>query len=270
MKDTNLNAVKMLLSVAVFVCFALAFSINIAAQKTEMPAREFINITVVSVKPEMVPDFEQMIKTEYNPAFTKGGGTNSEVWQTVFGDGFEYYFAQPISKFAQLDGPSPLEKGLGADGAKSFFAKASKMVTGVRSFVIQTRPDMSYMPELNAPPKVAVAVYLRVNPGKNAEFENYMMNDQLPVIKKSGIPGFWVSKVVFGGNGNEYIALVLQKDFADLDNGPPISRVLKPEEAMKLNQKMSAGVMENMELNVMRFNSDLSIMPAPTAPTAKK
>lgn len=265
MKVTSLNAVKMFLSVMVFVCFASVFPVNIAAQNKETPAREFINITVVSVKPDMVPDFEQMIKTDYNPAYTKGGGTVSDVWQNVFGEGFEYYFAQPISRFAQLDGPSPLAKGLGEDGMKAFFSKAGKMVTGVRSFVIQTRPDMSYMPEMTAPPKVAVAVYIQVEPGKNAEFENYMINEQLPVIKRSGVSGFWVSKVIFGGNMNEYIVLVLEENFAGIDKGPPIRRVLKPEEALKIEQKMPAEAVENMEIYIMRFNPDLSIMPAPTA-----
>lgn len=265
MKSIYLKTVKTFLSAAVFVCLAAVFAIKVTAQDAKPPAREFLNITVVTVRPEMVPEFEQMIKTEYNPAVVKGGSTESGVWETMFGDGFQYYFVAPVGKFAQFDGPGPLVKGLGESGAKAFFAKASKMVTGIRSFIIQTRPEMSYAPEMKAPPNVAVAVTIRVKPGKNAEFENYMTNDQLPVIKRSGIAGFWVSKLVFGGNTNEYNLLVLQENFADLDKGPPVYRVLKPEEALKLEQKMPAGVVENVELQVMRYNPDLSVIPAPTA-----
>src|SRR3712207_3769934 len=98
------------------------------------PARQRLGVTVVQVKPEMVRDFENLIKNEYNPALAKAGVKWNDVWRTAqFGDAFEFTFVSPIDNFAQFDGPGPLEKALGKEGAGAWYAKASRMVNGVRS-----------------------------------------------------------------------------------------------------------------------------------------
>lgn len=270
MKNANFKAFKMFCSAVIFLCLAGFLSVDISAQteKSETPAREFMIINVITVKPGMGAEFENIIKTEYNPAFTKGGGTISEVWQPVFGNQFEYVFVQPIGeKFAVMDAPSPLAKGMGKDGLTAFLAKASKMITSFNTFVVQTRPDMSYSTEMTAPPKFAVIMYMQVKSGKNSDLENFAKNDYLPIVKKSGVKGFWVSKVIFGGNANEYISVTLQDSFADMDKGAPINRV-NPEDATKAAQKFPDEIIENTELYIMYYNPVLSIRPS--APMTKK
>lgn len=268
MKNLNLKATKMFFYSAICLCFVLSISLPVAAQKMEEPKREFMIISVITVKPGMGTEFENIIKTEYNPAFTKGGGTISEVWQPVFGNQFEYVFVQPIGeKFAVMDAPSPLAKGMGKDGLTAFLAKASKMITSFNTFVVQTRPDMSYSTEMTAPPKFAVIMHMQVKSGKNSDLENFAKNDYLPIVKKSGVKGFWVSKVIFGGNANEYISVTLQDSFADMDKGAPINRV-NQEDAAKVAQKFPDEIIENTELYVMFYNPVLSIRPS--APMTKK
>src|SRR6266550_5849922 len=71
--------------------------------------RQWLSITVVSVKPEMITEFQNFVKNETNPALRKGGATWREVWQTTAaaGDALEYVIVAPIDNFAQYDGPSP-------------------------------------------------------------------------------------------------------------------------------------------------------------------
>lgn len=268
MKNLNLKACKMFFYSAICLCFVLSISLPAAAQKMEEPKREFMIISVITVKPGMGAEFDNIIKTEYNPAFTKGGGTISEVWQPVFGNQFEYFFVQPIGeKFVVMDSPSPLAKGMGKDGLTAFLAKASKMITSFNTFVVQTRPDMSYTTEMTAPPRFAVVMFMQVKSGKNNELVNFAKNDYLPLVKKSGVKGFWVSQVIFGGNPNEYISLTLQDSFADLDKGNPLNRV-NQEDAAKVVQKFPDEIIENTELSVMYYNPALSIRPS--APPMKK
>lgn len=256
-------------SVGCFLLLIMLFSFGVAAQKTEkMPAREMMNLTVVTVKPEMVPEFEKMIKDEYNPALIKGGRTVSDVWQMAIGNPFEYVFVQPLENFAAMDGPSPLAKALGKEGTEAFFARISKMVTAVNSQVIEARPDLSYTPELTARPNVAVVIHIYVSNGRTDEFENFIVNEYLPVIRKSGIPGMWANKAVFGGNTNKYTLVQLQSNFAELDKGPPMMRVLKPEEVKQLMAKIPKEVVEDVEVYVARYNPGLSIPPP--MPTAAK
>lgn len=240
-----------------------------AQDKTTRPAPGRIGITFISVKPDMVPDFENMLKTEYNPAITKGGAKWNDVWQTAaFGTAFDFVLVTPIDNFAQYDSPSPLMKGLGEEGSKAFFAKASKMINGLRSYAYETRPDLSYEPKMTGPPKMAVVTMVSVAPGRTAEYENFIKNDLLPVIKQSGIAGYWVSKLQFGGDANQYLTVALHENFAELEKGPPSVRVLGLDGSTKLFQKLPAGVVVHQERSVSRFVPGLSYRPAATT-TAK-
>jgi hypothetical protein len=228
--------------------------------------RRWLSITVLSVKPEMAAEFQNFVKTETNPALRKGGATWREVWQTTAaaGDAFEYVIVAPIDNFAQYDGPSPLEKGLGKDGFAAWQAKASRYVNSVRRFVIRTRPDLSNEGKRTGPPKLAVVTHVHVAPGRGQDFENYTKNEFLPVVKQ-GQATYRVAETVFGGDANEYVTLTLRESFADIDKGPVIVQVLGAEGAAKLLQKLPVGTVMHVERSFARFVPELSIIPAEAA-----
>ena len=245
--------------------FGMHFAIDVRAQKTEEPAASgFMSITTVTVKPDAVPEFEKMIITEYNAAFKKGGGTESAVWRVAVGNIFDYVFVQPMDNFAEMDGPSSLIKGLSPDAMESFFSRLTKMVTAVHSTIVRARPDLSHSTDMKSAPNVAVVVYVTVYPLKNAALENFVTKEYLPIVKKAGLEGFWVSQTVFGGNAEEYVMVELQKNFAEIDKGSPVKRVLKPDEAAMLFTKMGDGVVKNVEIIIARYNPEMSIVPAAT------
>lgn len=246
---------------ALFLLVA-AVSVPCSAQTKDQPTRERIEITIVSVKPEMTADFENLIKTEFNPGITKGGAKWSDVWRNAaFGNAFDYIFVGPIDNFAQFDSPSPLMKGLGKEGATAFFAKAGKMVTNVHSMAYEVRDDLSYNMKMTGPPKMAVVTYTSIAPGRSIEYENFIKNDFLPIVKQSGIAGYWVNKMVFGGDVNEYLTVVLHENFAGLEKGPLQVRVLGQEGGMKLMQKLPVGVVVHQERIFARFVPELSYHP---------
>src|SRR4026208_2550356 len=72
------------------------------------PTPEFLSITVVSVKPDMMVEFQNFMKNTTNPALKKGGLKGREVWQNTgaAGDAFEYVLVSPVAKLAEFDGPS--------------------------------------------------------------------------------------------------------------------------------------------------------------------
>ena len=76
------------------------------------PTPEFLSITVVSVKPEMMMEFQNFMKNTTNPALKKGGLKWREVWQNTgaAGDAFEYVLVTPVGKLAEFDGPGAIEK----------------------------------------------------------------------------------------------------------------------------------------------------------------
>lgn len=229
---------------------------------TVAPTPEFLSITIVSVKPEMMMEFQNYMKDTTNPALKKGGLKWRSVWQSTpaGGNAFEYILVAPIGTFAEFDGPSPIEKGLGAQGFAAWQAKAGSLVSSVRRFTIRTRPDLSFEAKRTGPPKLAVVTSVHVALNRGNDFENYLKNDYLPVMKQAQV-SYLVSQTIFGGDANEYVALTLRESFADLDKGPVINQVLGPEGAQKLLQKLPAGAVTHVDRSISLFRPDLSFMP---------
>jgi hypothetical protein len=235
-----------------------------AQEKDSDTGPHWLQVTTVTVRPEKVGDFRNFIKNEYNPAFVKGGGKLSFAWTTAgFGEAFTYYFVSPIEKFADFDGPSPIEKALGADAMGAFYTKAGSLVTSVHTTAMMERQDLTYIGKMTDNPKMAVMIGINVAEGHEADFENFMKNDYLPALKKTEAKGFLAHQTVFGGSQNEYVMLGIIDNFAELDKGHPIARVLGQDGFKKLMQRLPAGSVSESEVNIIRLNEGLSVMPAP-------
>lgn len=252
----------------VLVFMAALCALSVAQTPSSTPqarpsSSEFLLLTVVSVKPEMVGDFQNFMKNTTNPALKKGGIKWRHVWQntTAAGDAFEYLMVSPVGKFAEFDGPSALERGLGAQGFSTWQTKAGSLVNSVHRFIIRTRPDLGFEGPRTGPPKLAVVTYVHAVANRGSEFENYLKNDYAPVMKQAGVT-YLVAQTIFGGDANEYITLTLRDSFTDLDKGPVLVQALGEEGAQKLLQKLPAGVVVRVERSLMRFVPELSIMPA--------
>jgi hypothetical protein len=235
-----------------------------AAAPTHAPS-EWLSITHVSVKPEMVAEFQNFMKNTTNPALRKGGLKWRNVYQStnVAGNPFLFVIVTPIEKFAEFDTPNVLEKALGADGYAAWLQKAGTLVNSVHRFVIRTRPDLSVQGKRTGLPKLGVVASIHVATGRNEDFENYTKNDFLPVIRQAEAT-YLMAQVIFGGDANEYVSLTLRESFAEIDKGPIAVQVLGQEGAQKLFQKVPAGTVTHIERSFIRFVPELSINP--TAP----
>src|SRR5687768_8721553 len=227
------------------------------------PTPEFLSITVVSVKPEMMMEFQNFMKNTTNPALKKGGLKWREVWQSTgaAGDAFEYVLVTPVAKLADFDGPSALEKGLAPQGMTAWQTKAGSLVNSVRRFIIRTRPDLSFAAQRTGAPKLAVVQFVHIAPNRNNDYENFLKNDFVPVMKQAGVT-YLVSQTIFGGNGNQYITLTMRDSFADLDKGPVHIQTLGQEAWQKLMQNIPTGAVVHLERSITRFVPELSVMPA--------
>ncbi len=244
-----------------------SFAQTPGAGPSPSPTRgERLAVTVIQVKPEAVMEFENMVRTEINPALAKGGAKWSDVWATAtFGNGFEYFIVGPIESFAQYDSPGPLMRGLGREGYAAWAARAGKLINGLRTFAMEFNPELSHETKMTGPPKMGVLSFVSVTPGREGEFEGYVRNEMLPVVKRSGVAGYWFHRTLMGGDAGEYITLTLHDNFADLDKGPPWVRVLGREGSAKLLQKLAPGVVTRIERKFVRLVPELTYRPAQTA-----
>jgi len=232
-----------------------------AATSTKAPIkRELISLTFLVIKPGMGPEWQEFRKSETLPAYRKGGIKDQEVWNTaIFGEGGGYVLVTPIESLAQYDGSSPILRALGQEGASAHAAKAARFTERAHSIAIETRPDLSIAPSPGTEPKLAVVTTTTIAGGRDDEYENFVRTAVLPAIKKASPKGYLVSRVVYGGNLNQYTSVVLLDNFADLQRW----RETFAKEAItaKLAAK-SIGIVTSRENAVYRLMSELSIMSA--------
>lgn len=218
-------------------------------------------VTVYSAKPELWSEALQFIKNEVVPANAKGGRKHMEVWTSVYGQSYESWFILPLENFATLDkADETLLKGLGSrEAVAAFWQKARSLNTSVRQFVIRVRPDLSYIKSDAPTPRLAVVSKYEIVPMRSQEYESYVKNDALPLVKKSGRIGELRASIVFGGNG--VLNFAPQESFANLDKGTAIRQVLDVEAVRKLQTAKLLGVLAHGESTVLLFRPDLSILP---------
>ena len=233
-----------------------------AAPATQAPAqRQLISLTFLRVKPGMGPEWQEFRKSETLPALRKAEVKEQGVWNTaVFSEGGGYVIVTPIESLTQYDNPSPTVRALGQEGARAYAAKAARFTESVHSVAIETRPELSILPSPSAQPQLAVVTTTTIVAGRDDEYENFIKTTVLPAVKKAAPKGYLVSRVVYGGNLNQYTSVVLLDNFADLQRWR--EAFAKEAVTAKLAAK-SVGIVTSRENAIYRYIPELSIMPAP-------
>jgi hypothetical protein len=229
------------------------------AQPTTAP--QWSAITITKIKPEFRTEYEA-IQKEMTAAYKKSGMPYRIVAQTVFGDVMEYTAIIPLAKFADFDGPSALAKALGGEpAAQRMLKRMSPYILSVNRIADLAMPDVSLENPAAAGEWVQVADY-KLLPGKAEEFNAFLKNDFLPMMKKAGMTNVWVSRAIFGGESNHRTIVIPMHKMADIDLGPAPTRALGAEGAQKFNAKQ-ATMVESVSRTISHLRTDLSYMPSP-------
>ena len=224
------------------------------------------NINVVGIKPDMITEWEAFQKSDVMPALRKAGVTSRSAYATAIGEAFQYVFITPGANFAARDGAGPIEKALGAEGARAYNLKLRRFLASQHTYVATIRQDLSYMPNANAASPVVIVSDYSIAAGRAADFEAYIKNDLMPAHRQLKTSGFVVHQAIFGGDGNSFIVATLMPSYAQMDKGPAVTQAYGQERARAVQQKL-AGIVAHVERTVLRYVPDLSFdtKPATTA-----
>lgn len=238
-----------------------------AKPMADAPKSEWMSVSIVRVKPDMVTEWQDLQKNVVIPALKKAGLKERGIFETaIFGESFEYVILTPITSMSQYDEPmSPLRKALGEDAFRDYQTKVRRCIVSTHTYGAMTRPDLSYMGKMasmTGPPKLVVVTSISVAPGRAAAFENLVKTEVLPVMKKADVIGYFVSQTMFGGDAWEYTSVVFWDSFAEIGKGSPFERVLGPAGSATLFAKL-AGVVAHQERTIARFNPELSFAATP-------
>ena len=219
-------------------------------------------VTIVTAKSEFAREANAFIKDEYIPAQIKAGIKHLECWRPVFGGANEYWFIAPMENFAAMDKPNTgaLLKALGSpEAVVAFTDKINRLSASSRRFVIRVQPELSYLKPDAPLAKIAVVQNLELAGTRGAEFENYLKNDALPLVKKSGRIGRVTAYSVYGETG--LFIFEPQESFANLDKGGSIRQVLDVEAVRKMQAKLVEVVARTKPATVITLRPELSILP---------
>ena len=237
-----------------------------AAPEQASAPRQRYWVTEVHVKPDMVNEYREFYQKETMPAYQKAGYKQVNVWTTArLGEAFEFVTIRPIESLQQFDEPDFVSKALGEAGAKAWAIKRGRMIVSSHNYIMQARPELSIAPNPNDMPKLAFVVRRSIAPGRETDYENYIKNDALPILKKASPKGFLMNRVGMGGDGEEYISAALVDSFADYEKW---TAALLKEGYDKVTPKR-AGIVVHQESAVYRYVPELGL-PQPTAPQAGK
>jgi hypothetical protein len=150
-----------------------------------------------------------------------------------------------------------MAKALGEEGVRQWAAKRATMIVSSRSYIMQSRPEMSLAPSQDYIPKLAFVTRASTAPGRSLDHENYIKTDVLPLLKKTSMKGQLVNKVAQGGDTEMYISATLLDSFADYDKW---AAELQKEGYANVVAKR-AGIMAHREAAVYRYVPELSIRP---------
>ena len=174
----------------------------------------------------------------------RGGIKSRDTWQSgaPFGDGNTYGVVTPIDKFATYDMPPMALRIMGDAAGRAYQNKLAALTLSRRTFAVQDRAELSMPPAPSAKIVAAILADVTIVSGHQQQYEAYLKDDLLPLLKKDKAVGFVVSRTVFGGNANEYHEVTYLTSFADIDKGPAQARLLNPTERAAMAAKINPHV----------------------------
>jgi len=125
--------------------------IDVINEELSLPRTQEIPKMVRSVRtrvrPEMVSQYEALIKSEIVAAAKKAGMKTLITARARYGaPATEFRTAVGLDNWAELDEPSPIVKAMGEEAYRQFLAKLMPMVLETEWNVYRYMPDLSYIP----------------------------------------------------------------------------------------------------------------------------
>jgi len=252
-----------LLAAAVGVSLVSVSSGSLQAQQNNTPQRNAV--TLVQVKLDSVPAWRDFQEKQTVPALKKAGITTRDVYEPIYAPAAQFRVVQPIVKYADRDNPvGPIVRALGEAPARAYNETLSKMQASATTTIIQALPEVSYDPNPNAIHPVLVLTRLHVAPGRVDDFMAYLRGDRAAAIKKGQAKRELISRVVFGGDSNEFRIASFEDTIGALDGQAPMVRGAGTTGAAAITAK-TAGIVLSTDRTVWRRVEAMSFRPKPAS-----
>lgn len=220
-----------------------------------------------TIKPGMMPDYLEWSLKEARPLYLKAGIKEAYFFTTLYGDRGLAAYAEIHDSFAALkERNAAFNKNNSPEALAALRAGANRYIEHTRTFIVETLPELSWRnPKRQDPPPYFVFLRRWIAPFREPDYENYLKNEYLPLLKKADGAGISVTRVRFGNESGMYHVFAPIYDLAEFDGLNPVQKSIGQEAYRKIQQKALTGVVVRSETRVLQLRPELSVLPAPSS-----
>ncbi len=251
-----------------FAC-SIVLSLAVLAQtkpatESAAPKHRLGLVNEYTIKPGMMPEFLAWAKSEALPLFVKAGIKESYFFIRLYGDRDMVTVTEVHDNFAALKARNEaFSKNNSPEALAALTAGGNRFIEHTRTLIVETLPELGWRnPNLKGIPSYFSVTIRHIAPTRGRDYEAFLKNDWLPLVKKAETNGLVVSRMRYGGDPNQYTIFSPLNDLTDLDQPSKVTQMIGAEGVAKVQQKVS-GIVMSTETRILRFRADISIVPTP-------
>ena len=237
---------------------ALAIAGLCATAQAQQAPPPLLSVVRVQVKPDRVHDWRELTKKNME-AHKKGGGGFRHVWRSRTGNPYEYAIVREMENYAQLDSPNAVRRGM----SEADFARMQEVrrnyVESVEITYREPIPELSIPWTSVQPPAMITTSTSTVRPGMASSYIE-IKKEQAAALKKAGITGYGVHRLMWGGS-RKFVTWWAHDKMAELDGPNPMQRIMDEDARTKWLKAISP-TLQSTEWNIWAYESELSYQPA--------
>mgnify|MGYP002789536042 FL=1 len=201
---------------------ATSFAQNNAKPDSAAPKRPRIGLVgEYTVRPGMMTAYLEAAKNVGRPLYLKAGIKEAYFFTNLYGpDRNIVTLIEVHDGFAALQARNEaFTKNNSQEARDAWSAKVREFITDQRVYIVDELDELSWMnPKLKTPPLYYNVVERFIAPMRGRDYEAYLKNDYLPLVKKSDSNGIMVSRLRYGGEAGHYFVFIPVQELTDLDS----------------------------------------------------
>ncbi len=239
---------------------------NNANPADNAPKRRLGVVNEYTIKHGMMTPYLEWAQKESRPLFVKAGITERYVFTNVYDtDRNVVTNIEMHDSFAAIQARNEaFTKNNSQESRDAWNAKSREFIVGARTYIVETLPELTWVnPKLKGPTPYYQVTERVIAPFRGHEYEAYLKNDWLPLVKKADTNGALTSRFLFGGEQYHYFIFNPVNELTDFDKPSKVTQAVGGADALnKMRQKL-VGVVQRSEVRVLRLRPENSIIPTP-------
>jgi quinol monooxygenase YgiN len=240
---------------------------------------DYLDVSIVKVKPEKVADFEA-IGRKIADANRHSNGDQWLAMQTLYGETNTYVFVSRRQDYADISKGNDafmnaMNKAHGKEAAEKLLNEVNNCLISWRSELRLRRPDLSSKAPTDAQAsnklvgesRVLRTMTIRVRPGHGGDFEAVVKEINSHAEHNPNAQPVFVSQVIEGGYGNTFYITFFRSSLGGFDKNPTLKEILGEDGLAKL-EKTIAETEASSDSAIYRFLPELSNPPKEIAEVA--